>query len=728
MSEQRLIFHPRHSLAFTTDFLCSAVKIDDAGEALEAVCRILSTEAKAHASRDMTSQTLDQATYLVGWHDAIHSLRNFILARRNLHMDKNTHIHGVPMSMSFPLTATIPEATNMVAIRGTASVFNIPYVPLFAPTGAEKQADDGFIVVGSSSGTTPFNTPTASTQSSSLVSFLQDSSSAPNSQDSHLQTSSILAGMDTKTILMNYDREARESEQRIAMEMAKMTLMRQAIFSDRFFGEVPSFQDQDGAGTNDSFVNKQQQDRAIAAVKQIFRSWKCGQVPPAIQPSSRAEPAVRNFGLFGELLRNPQGNRPAVPQSPANTGSFGTSSFESPFSTPSQPNNTSQTGPRSQPSLFSYASMQSTAPRSQPNPVAPAPLPDWQLDQLLQDRKDTNDLKELWKSYQPGPSFIERNGVLLPPPDATPSAAPSQTPGPPNTFARGPGIESCAISNPRRLQSRREQLARSSSIYHVTAPPTPSLPNSTHAMPPQASRQQPSSSSPAWAQPQDATEREMEAMYREGDRLLDLDAGGGTASDRSTRRSQAELAHQAVRDLRARVRARQERKHAQTYTPESSDSLMTSPTSTSSPTEPAELDASNTQLAPKATAPTPPSRPPLFEKALSPEEYNPAPVRGGPAPGRGGLFEQAAFGPVHYNPAPTQGNTTGNASIREVAPPPGRGGLFGESAHLPYGGGLFGTSLAPSQQVPSRIFGSKLRYHCSPVNSSHGSADEEEDL
>ncbi|KAK2737448.1 hypothetical protein CKAH01_07519 [Colletotrichum kahawae] len=705
MSEQRLIFHPRHALAFTTDFLYNAAKIDDAGEALEAVCRILSAEAKVHASRDTTSQTLDQATYLVGWHDAIHSLRNFILARRNLHMNKNTHIHGVPTCMSLPLTATIPEATHMVAIRGAASVFNVPDVPLFAPTGAEKQADDGFIVVGSSSATpssaTPFNTPTIS-------SFLQNSSFAPNAQDSHLQTSSILAGMDTKTILMNYEHEARESEQRIAMEMAKMTLMRQAIFSDRFFGEVPSFQDQDGAGTNGSFVNKQQQDRAIAAVKQIFRSWKCGQVPPATQPSSRAEPAVRNFGLFGELLRNPQGNRPAVPQSPANTGSFGTSSFGSPFSTPSQPNNTNQTGPRSQPSLFSYASMQSTAPRSQPNPVAPTPLQDWQLDQLLQDRKDTNDLKELWKSYQPGPSFIERNGVLLPPPDATPSAAPSQTPGPPNTFARGPGIESCAISNPRRLQSRREQLARSSSsIYHTPAPPTPSIfPNST----------------------QNATEREMEAMYREGDRLLDLDAGGGTASDRSTRRSQAELAHQAVRDLRARVRARQERKHAQTYTPESSDSLMTAPSPTSSSTAPAELDASNTQLAPKATAPTPPSRPPLFEKALSPEEYNPAPVRGGPAPGRGGLFEQAAFGPVHYNPAPTQGTTTGNASVREVAPPPGRGGLFGESAHLPYGGGLFGTSLAPSQQVPSRIFGSKLRYHCSPVNSSHGSADEEEDL
>ncbi|KAJ0383745.1 hypothetical protein COL922a_009840 [Colletotrichum nupharicola] len=670
MSEQRLVFHPRHSLAFPTDFIYNAVKIDDAGDALEAVCRILSGEAKVHAGRDTGSQTLDQATYLVGWHDAIHSLRNFILARRDLHMDKNTHIHGVPMCMSFPLTATIPEAAFLVASRGTASVFNIPEVPLFSPSGAEKQADDGFIVVSSSSAT-PFNTPTTS-------SFLQNSSSAPTARDSQLQTSSILAGIDTKTILLNYEREARESEQRIATEMAKMSLMRQAIFKDRFFGEVPSLLD------NGGFVNKQQQDRAVDAVNQIFRSWRAGQAPPTTRPS-HALPAVRNLDLFGGALRNLQSNRPAVPQSPGNAGTCGGLSFLS----SSQSNNTSQAGPRSQPSLFNYASMQSTPSRSQPNPTAAAPLLDRQLDQLLQDRNDTHDLKELWQSYQPGPSFIERNGVLLPPPDATPSAGSSKSvgsSGPPQTFGRRLG--SCAISNGGQRQPRRE--ARSS-IFHITHSTPSTIPTSTQGTLSQAPRQQPSSSGSSTAPSQDVSEREMEAMYREGDRLLDFDAGSRTAADRSTRRSQVEPAHQVARDLRARVRARRAREQAQTYTPESSDSLLTASSPTSSSTEPAELDACNTQIAPKAAAPTPPSRPSLFEKALSPEEYNPAPVRGGPASGRGGLF--------------------------------------GESPRMHYaGGGLFGISLAPSQQGSSGIFASQLPYHSTREKSSRRSTDEEEDL
>ncbi|KAF4830505.1 hypothetical protein CGCTS75_v005854 [Colletotrichum tropicale] len=715
MSEQRLVFHPRHSLAFPTDFIYNAVKIDDAGDALEAVCRILSGEAKVHASRDTSSPTLDQATYLIGWHDAIHSLRNLILARRDLHMNKNTHIHGVPMCMAFPLTATIPEAAIQVASRGTASLFNIPEGPLFAPSGAEKQADDGFIVVSSSSAT-PFNTPTTS-------SFLQGSSSAPTAQSSQRNTSNILAGMDTKTILMNYEREARESEQRIATEMAKMSLMRQAIFKDRFFGEEPSLLD------NGGFVNKKQQDCAVDAVNQIFRRWRGGQMPPTTRPS-QTEPTVRNLGLFGGTLRNLQSNSPAGPQSSGNAGAFRDPSVGSPFFSPSQPN-TNQAPPRSQPSLFNYASMQSTAPRSQPNPTPPAPLLEWQLDQLLQDRNDTHDLKELWQSYQPGPSFIERNGVLLPPPDATPSAGSSKSvgsSGPPQTFGRRLG--SCAISN----GGRRPHGVRSST-YSIFTYSTPSIdPNSAQDTLSHAPRQQPSSSDSSTAPSQDVAEREMEAMYREGDRLLDLDAGSRTTADRSTRRSQAELAHQAARDLRARVRARRAMEQAQTYTPENSDPVMTapSPSPTSSSTEPAELDAFGTELAPRAAAPAPPSRSSVFGNSLAPEHYSPAPVQSlnynssvPSTAGRGGLFAEA-----FCNPAPARSSTTDNTSIpKAAAPAPGRSGLFGESARVPYaGGGLFGTSLAPSQQGSSGIFASQLPYHSTREESSRRSTDEEDDL
>ncbi|KAF4829218.1 hypothetical protein CGCSCA4_v014633 [Colletotrichum siamense] len=495
--------------------------------------------------------------------------------------------------------------------------------------------------------------------------------------------------------------------------------MRQAIFKDRFFGEEPSLLD------NGGFVNKKQQDCAVDAVNQIFRRWRGGQISSTTRPS-HTEPAVRNLGLFGGALRNLQSNRPPVPQSPGNAGTFRGPSVGSPFFSPSQPN-TSQAPPRSQPSLFNYASMQSTTWRSQPNQTPPAPLLEWQLDQLLQDRNDTHDLKELWQSYQPGPSFIEHNGVLLPPPDATPSAGSSKSvgsSGPPQTFGRRLG--SCAISHGGQRQSRREQLARSS-IFHVTYSTPSTIPTSTQGTLSQAPRQQPASSSSFTAPSQNVSEREMETMYREGDCLLDLDAGSRTTADRSTRRSQAELAHQAARDLRARVRARRVMEQAEAYTPESSDSLMTASSPTSSSTEPAELDACNTQLAPKAAAPAPPSRPSLFEKALSPEEYNPAPVRGGPASGRGGLFGEAL-----YNPAPARSIAIDNASTPKTATPaPGQGRLFGESARTSYdadAGGLFGTSLAPSQQVSSGIFASQHPYHSTREESSRRSTDAEEDL
>ncbi|GJC90942.1 hypothetical protein ColLi_13780 [Colletotrichum liriopes] len=142
---------------------------------------------------------------------------------------------------------------------------------------------------------TPINTPsTVSISDSVLQALFSPSSSTPDlskpsrpSRDLH--KSEIIRGLDTTALLTHFERQSRLSERRIAAELGRTSILRQAIFQDRFFGRVPSFagtpvsndislNDEDAPDAtdeiNDPFLGEAQQYRSVRQVKTLFRRWR----------------------------------------------------------------------------------------------------------------------------------------------------------------------------------------------------------------------------------------------------------------------------------------------------------------------------------------------------------------------------------------------------------------------------------------------------------------------
>ncbi|KAK1996616.1 hypothetical protein LX36DRAFT_691881 [Colletotrichum falcatum] len=138
----------------------------------------------------------------------------------------------------------------------------------------------------------------SSAESSSSVTDSFPSGQAPSTPDSRqppgahsreLNKSDIIRGLDTNALLAHFERESRLSERRIVAELGRTSLLRQAIFQDRFFGRVPSFAGAPGGddaesgeygaadaadGINEPFLGEAQQVRAVRQVKTLFRHWR----------------------------------------------------------------------------------------------------------------------------------------------------------------------------------------------------------------------------------------------------------------------------------------------------------------------------------------------------------------------------------------------------------------------------------------------------------------------
>ncbi|EFQ25793.1 hypothetical protein CGRA01v4_14190 [Colletotrichum graminicola] len=116
-----------------------------------------------------------------------------------------------------------------------------------------------------------------------------DSRQPPNGHNRNLNKSDIIRGLDTTALLAHFERQSRLSERRIVAELGRTSLLRQAIFQDRFFGRVPSFAGAPGGddlvndeydatditdGINEPFLGEAQQMRAVRQVKTLFRQWR----------------------------------------------------------------------------------------------------------------------------------------------------------------------------------------------------------------------------------------------------------------------------------------------------------------------------------------------------------------------------------------------------------------------------------------------------------------------
>ncbi|GKT46312.1 uncharacterized protein ColSpa_06493 [Colletotrichum spaethianum] len=164
---------------------------------------------------------------------------------------------------------------------------------------------------------TPINTPSTVSISDSVVRALFSPSPSPfsstpdlsksNRHDHSLNKSDIIRGLDTNALLTHFERQSRLSERRIAAELGRTSILRQAILQDRFFGRVPSF-----AGTpeisddfkaadatseiNNPFLGEAQQDRAVRQVKTLFRQWRKAGAEALIEEEASDEGAWAAMG------------------------------------------------------------------------------------------------------------------------------------------------------------------------------------------------------------------------------------------------------------------------------------------------------------------------------------------------------------------------------------------------------------------------------------------------
>ncbi|WQF90138.1 hypothetical protein CDEST_15152 [Colletotrichum destructivum] len=193
-------------------------------------------------------------------------------------------------------------------------------------SGPNDEIEEDSMSLASQASNTPINTPSAVSISNSVLRALatpplsaspsssRPSPSTPNCSkpsrcrpgqpDGSLKRSEIIRGLDTTALLTHFERQSRLAERRIVAELARTSILRQAILQDRFFGRVPSFvgtpdardpvEGRSGAddddddddddnevenagvtnGINDPFLGEAQQDRAVKEVKTLFRQWR----------------------------------------------------------------------------------------------------------------------------------------------------------------------------------------------------------------------------------------------------------------------------------------------------------------------------------------------------------------------------------------------------------------------------------------------------------------------
>ncbi|KAK1573205.1 uncharacterized protein LY79DRAFT_569113 [Colletotrichum navitas] len=133
----------------------------------------------------------------------------------------------------------------------------------------------------------------------------------PNGHNRNLNKSDIIRGLDTTALLTHFERQSRLSERRIVAELGRTSLLRQAIFQDRFFGRVPSFAGAPGGddlvndeydatditdGINEPFLGEAQQMRAVRQVKTLFRQWRKAAAEDRVEANEDSDGGTRVTG------------------------------------------------------------------------------------------------------------------------------------------------------------------------------------------------------------------------------------------------------------------------------------------------------------------------------------------------------------------------------------------------------------------------------------------------
>ncbi|KAF6835049.1 hypothetical protein CPLU01_04527 [Colletotrichum plurivorum] len=320
--QRRLVLSNNSPPISTHPAVIKNIEYETAQDVLDAVAKILYAEITSHAQKE--ALTREQSGYLVGWHDALHAIRYLADKIDGFATDGREHaIVGVPSIPSFPDSASIEGATELIMVRGPKFMREhehrarpIPGGTLFGPGPARSRYPEATTGTTCSS-SNPIDTPSSANISSSIGDLLYDEQPTVHHPKNHLHASGVLRNIPTLNLIRLYEREARLSEHKILAELARSRLIRQAILQDRFFGNVPAFPPpatDDGSDfylfgddVNQFLVSEAQEARTLGDVKQTFRDWRRDDEASAIGEPLRAGVGAPSGGFFGGSVGNDAG-------------------------------------------------------------------------------------------------------------------------------------------------------------------------------------------------------------------------------------------------------------------------------------------------------------------------------------------------------------------------------------------------------------------------------------
>ncbi|KAK2029553.1 hypothetical protein LX32DRAFT_588431 [Colletotrichum zoysiae] len=217
------------------------------------------------------------------------------------------HCHGVDMtpwspsafgdSEREPSSSQVSQASSsLINTPSNVSISDSVFRALFPPSSPADSSSSSSSSSSSASSSSPRRAPSS-----------PGSRQPPDEHRRNLNKSDIIRGLDTNALLTHFERQSRLSERRIVAELGRTSLLRQAIFQDRFFGRVPSFAGGSGGddvgddeciadGIDEPFLGDAQQVRAVRQVKTLFRQWRKAAVEDRVGQDGDSDGGARMTG------------------------------------------------------------------------------------------------------------------------------------------------------------------------------------------------------------------------------------------------------------------------------------------------------------------------------------------------------------------------------------------------------------------------------------------------
>ncbi|KAF4785667.1 hypothetical protein HER10_EVM0008642 [Colletotrichum scovillei] len=295
----------------------SEERYNAARESLMSIIHIFHEEIEMLRIAESPATKPTEQGYLNGWEDALQTVigvLNYCIVKPVSQSSPNA-LPEKPQQLDRPLQSLrVKKSAEMYACRPLLSLESLGQAPDGAkgkgpmtPDGVDIRQEESAarwleFIVGdeyhlpnkhssldipstetNGSGVSTPSTTSSGSSAQNLLSFpsSQDTERSALAEENQLTPDALefIRSIDTIQILLHYERQCRISERRIAAELIKSSVLRQAIFQDRI-GRMPRSEGANGRrkgdvedSINDPFFGQTMYEKAVGQVKSLFRRW-----------------------------------------------------------------------------------------------------------------------------------------------------------------------------------------------------------------------------------------------------------------------------------------------------------------------------------------------------------------------------------------------------------------------------------------------------------------------